>query len=182
MTDPNIHEFDSTPVDHESFRITNDGLASWAMRKLMDLRAKQAENTAIAEAERQRIADWEARVNGKFTDDIAFFESHLIQYAIHERQDANRKTIETPYGAVKSRATQDKVRVVDEPAFIEWAQDNLPAAVVTKVTASLSALKESITPEHTDTLGWIAMTANGEIVPGVVVEPSSVNYSVEVAK
>lgn len=182
MDDQNIHEFDAAPVDREQFRITNDALASWAMRKLLDLRVKQAENTAIADAERARIDEWEKRVNGRFDDDIAFFESHLIQYGIHERQDQNRKTIETPYGVVKSRMGQPKYRVVDEEAFIDWASVNLPEAVAVKMTPALSVLKDKTTIEETDTLGPVAMVDSGEIVPGVEIEQANVSYTVEVSK
>lgn len=182
MEDQNIHEFDVQPVDREQFRITNDALAAWAMRKLLDLRSKQAANTAIADAERLRIDEWEKHVNSRFDDDIAFFESHLIQYGIHQRQDEGRKTIETPYGVVKSRLGQPKYRIVDEQAFFDWAGVNLPEAIAVKMTPALSVLKDKTSVEETATLGPVAMWESGEIVPGVEVEQANVSYTVEVSK
>lgn len=187
MSNPiDVLDFDTEAAmpseERDRFQIEDDAQAAWAMRKLLSLRAKITENEKIAEAERVRIDSWLHYANAKYDGDVSYFESLLTQYAIKQREAEGRKTIDTPYGAVKSRATQPKVKVLDDDEFLKWATDSLPQAVQIKATPIVSVLKEHVTIEHTDTLGWVAMTESGEIVPGVSAEPAGVNYSVEVSK
>lgn len=183
MTEVDIHEFDvDEQPDRERFEVTDDSQAAWAMRKLLSIRKRIAENEAIADAERTRIDEWVHQANSKFQPDVAYFEALLTRYAQQQRASDDRKSIETPYGVVKSRATQDKFKVVDEDEFFKWADENLPDAVVLKRSPSLTALKKAVTVESTDTLGLVAMSEHGEIIPGVTVEPGGVNYTVEVTE
>lgn len=185
MNDPatvlDFDEDDSIIEDRERFRIEDDSQAAWAMRKLLSYRSKIAENDAIADAEHHRIEMWQQSVNAKFDHDVQYFEAILSDYARRQR-DQGRKSVDTPYGVVKTRATQDKFKVTDEEAFFKWAADNLPDAIAIKRSPSLSELKKHVTVEQTDTLGPVAITEHGEIIPGVVVEPASVSVTVEVTK
>lgn len=178
MSEPNIHEFDATEavIDRERFKIEGDKQAAWAMRKLLALREKAAENEAIADAERTRIDLWLESVNGKFESDIGYFTGILIEYATSQRAEAERKTIETPYGSVKSRIGQPKY-VYEQAELIEWASKAQPDLVRTKQEVDLTALKRlSTTPDGT------VITEDGEIVPTVFVSPATINYTVEVSK
>jgi hypothetical protein len=186
-----IHEFDpdghpmtvnTDMTGREHFQITNDDQAQWAMRKLLSYKKKIDENKSIAEAEHYRIDEWVTRVNGSFTNDVAYFEAILTHYARSQRESEDRKTIDTPYGVVKSRATQQKFRVDDAEQFFTWAHQNAPQLISIKESPNLLALKEYATAEETKTLGPVAVTTDGEIIPGVSVEPADVNYTVEVLK
>lgn len=176
-----IHDFDENPIDVEGFQIEDDASAAWAMRKLLHAEQERQKNVEVGEAEHQRIDAWLERVNSKFNRDIEFFEGLLRVYAVKQRAEG-RKTIDTPYGSVKSRQTQAKFQVHDVDQFLSWADKNCPDAITVKVSPSVSALKGLVSVEHTDTLGWVAMMDTGEIVPGVSVEPADVSYTVEVSK
>jgi hypothetical protein len=177
-----IQEFDITPTERdEHFKIVNDSQAAWAMRKLLGYQNKIEENKTIAQDELSRIDAWLEHVNSKFDSDIAYFEAILVQYARGEREGKDRKTIETPYGKVKSRLTQPKY-TVDEAEFLPWAKVHRPEWVQVVEKAALTELKKQTQIEETVTLGLIAMTPDGEIVPGVQVESAGINYSVEVDK
>ena len=178
MSEPTIHEFESTDavIDRERFKIEGDKQAAWAMRKLLALQEKATENEAIADAERTRIDLWLESVNGKFESDIAYFTAILVEYATTQRAEAERKTIETPYGAVKSRIGQPKY-IYEQSELIKWAADAQPDLVRTKQELDLTALKKlAVTAEGT------VITEDGEIVPTVFVSAATVNYSVEVSK
>jgi hypothetical protein len=187
ITDVLNYDEDSNPTrysaeDRDRFRITDDKQATWAMRKLMALRHRVEENEAVADAERLRIDEWLQYANQRYAGDIAYFEAILTMYAQQQRTTDGRKTIDTPYGAVKSRATQDKFKIVDEDVFLKWAEESLPDAIMVKRTPSVTNLKKAVTIETTETLGLVAMTEDGEIVPGVHVEAGSVSYTVEVSQ
>ena len=181
-----IHDFDinEIPDDEEyrqRFKIENDSQASWAMRKLLSIRNKVEDNESIADSERTRIDTWLYNSNHKFDKDTKYFEFVLTEYAQSQRS-AGRKSIETAYGSVKSRATQEKFLVTDEESFFAWAEQNLPEAISVKRSPSLAAIKSAVTVESTASLGLVAMTENGEIIPGVDVTAAGVNFSVEVTK
>jgi hypothetical protein len=178
MSDPKIHEFDATEavIDRERFKIEGDKQAAWAMRKLLALQEKATENEAIADAERTRIDLWLESVNGKFDSDIAYFTAILVEYGTTQRSNEDRKSIETPYGSVKSRIGQPKY-VYEQSELIEWAIQSRPALVRVKQELDLAALKNmSVTPDG------MVITEDGEIVPTVFVSPATVNYTVEVSK
>ena len=58
----------------------------------------------------------------------------------------------------------------------------MPDAITVKRSPSLAAIKSAVTVESTESLGLVAMTENGEIIPGVDVTAAGVNFSVEVTK
>lgn len=179
--DGDVMRYNTEEGSREHFHIADDAQAAWAMRKLLAFKKKIVENENAANAEYQRIDDWLNRVNSRYASDIEYFEAILMQYARVQRQSEGRKTIDTPYGMVKSRATQSKFKVENSEEFIQWASINAPQLVYIKASPNLTALKEFASAEETQTLGAVAMTEDGEIIPGVAVEPANVNYTVEVA-
>lgn len=173
-----LDEFDPAPpaayvpYDRERFRITDDGAAEWAIRKLHTLRSKMEENRRIAEAERQRIESWLEHANEALTDDAHYFEGILGEYALTQRVEADRKSITLPHGTVKTRASRRRYDVADAESFLAWARDNAPHLI--RVT---EAPKKSEFGEVLDVReGHVIDTQTGEIVPGVAAsdEPPSV--------
>jgi hypothetical protein len=181
----NINDYDDdgeTVVrDMLRFTVKDDAEASWAMRKLLNIKSKMLENEEMAKAERARIDNWLVRVNGRFETEVSYFEAILTQYARTQRQNEGRKTIDTPYGTVKSRATHSKFKVENVEEFLQWASINAPELVNIKTSPNLAALKDFASIEETQTLGSVAMTIDGEIIPGVIVDPADINFTVEVA-
>lgn len=177
---------DENPVSDDrqltNFQVTDDLQAAWAMRKLLSLKNKMTENEEIAQTEHARMDEWLIRVNGRFECDVLYFEALLTQYARNQRQAEGRKTIDTPYGVIKSRATQSKFKVEDAEQFLQWATINAPQLINIKTSPNLTALKDFASQEETQTLGPVAMTIDGEIIPGVTVDPADINFTVEVAK
>lgn len=163
------------------FSIGDDAQATWAMRRLSSVQQRAAQVSMIAEAERSRIDAWEDRQMKQFQRDENYFQGLLMEYAASERTAHDRKSIDTPYGSVKSRVSQP-VWEVDADAFLQWAKTHAPDLIRVKETPSLSDMKKFLQIEHTDTLGLVAMTPDGEIVPGVDIHPATVNYTVEVMK
>ncbi len=191
MDTQEILDFDDDPIwpsiveaeqQGEGFRISNDDEATWAMRKLLMYRKQEAEITKTAESEHQRIASWQERRMGIIDRRIDFFENILRQYASEQRTAEDRKTIDTPYGVIKSRQGQAKFVIHSKDEFLAWAETH-PEAVLYETVRKplLSALNERATVEVTPTLGPVCVY-EGEIVPGVFVEPASVNYRIEVIK
>lgn len=174
------------PVDEEgrytSFTITDDAQAAWAMRKLLQFEQEADEARRLAEAEKDRIETWLERQLSRHQHDRDYFRSILTHYAIGQRAEKDRKTIDTPYGSVKSRAGQPKITVSDLPAFLEWAKQDKPEFVRIKEDIDLTKVKAACQIENTPTLGLVAVTDDGEIVPGLNIDPATVNITIEVTK
>lgn len=168
-------------LDNTPFTVDNDRKAAWAMRKLREHRMAVAEIDAIAAAEHERIDQWRNQAVARHANDIDYFEALLTGYAAHERAANDRKSIDLPYGKVLTRATPPKF-LLDEEALLPWARENRPDWVKVVESVALSAMKADVTVEETTSLGLVAMTTEGEIVPGVAVEPGGVSIRVEVAK
>ena len=174
-TDPEI------PADRESFRIKDDAEAIWAMRKAKHFRDQIAANCNLAALERTRIDEWEERVNTRLGAEFDYFQAILIRYGREQRDSEGRKSIDTPFGVVKSRQGQPKWEVDDEE-FIAWARENSPDLVRVKEEPALAEMKKRFEVADTATLGVVAVAADGQIVPGIRVTPVGISYSVEVAK
>lgn len=177
-----LRDFDTDPVlptdeaERERWRIDGDNTAAWAMRKAAALQARIDANTAIAEAEYERVQAWLAEVNRPIEHDLAFFTGHLENYARVQRlADPERKTFRYPHGCVVSRKPPPTVEV-DEDVFVPWARGHAPELLkvdeVVKVKlATLKALQA--TDDGT------VVTADGEPLPGVTSVQPEVTFVVK---
>ena len=157
----------------ERFRVNDDGAASWAMGHYRRIKKKQDENKQIGEQEIMRIQEWLASVNETLDTNANYFESLLLDYARRMRDTDGRKTISLPYGKVSSRNNGEKWTVNPE-VFLVWANEHSPELIRIKQEPALSLIKERLT-----NLGFgKVITADGEMVPGVVVEPPKVTFTV----
>jgi hypothetical protein len=159
------------------FRVGDDKQAAWAMRKLAALEGRISTVVDIADQERERIAAWQESETAKLLRDADYFRGILTEYAASERAVNDRKSITLPHGVVKSRLGQPKWSVTDET--LEWARANSPDLIAVKESVNLSLLKTAATAEPTDSLGLVAITADGEIIPGVSIEQPQITFTIE---
>ena len=162
------------PVDRERFKIQDDWEATWAMRKIAAARTRIDEIQAIADSEVARVQEWAEQEGRESLRDLDYFEGLLIEYGIAQRT-VGRKSVSTPYGAIKSRTGQAKYVFVDKEQFLVWARTNRPDWVAVKEEPALSAMRENHVLAAAD-------PDTGEMIPGLQVEPPSVSFRVEVVK
>lgn len=166
-------EPDTGSEDRERFRIESDSQAVWAMRKLAAAKARLHDIALIAESEIARIQHWAEQQSREPMRDTAYFEGILVEYGMAQRVEG-RKTVSTPYGAIKSRTGQPKYTFTDKDEFLAWARVHRPGWVAVKEEPALSVIRsETEGPVDAET---------GEIIPGLSVDPASVSFSVEVEK
>lgn len=163
---------------HENWRITGLETAAWASRKAAAARRKQAEVTAWAEGEKDRIDAVARREAQRFEDDATFFEHHLADYLRREIADGRKtKSLELPGGTIKLTARPARLDV-DDAAFIEWAKAAGRVDLVrVKTTESLdkTALKKAATLAENG-----VVVIDGEVIPGArwEAQEDSVSFSV----
>jgi hypothetical protein len=172
----NVEEGQET---HYSFQITDLNSLNWVFRKLAALKSKEKEIKQLAEAERQRIADWERGELSTISNRLESFETMIATY--HAKQielDPKAKTISTPYGKSKSRTSKEAPEKDAEGEILYHVIENGMDDYI-KMSLKWADLKKSL--KIVEVSGEkVVVDENGAIVPGVIVKPESISYSVEV--
>lgn len=161
--------------DGAPFTITDDGAAEWALRKLAAHRAELATVQARADEEIARIDAWTKRHQARIDPHIDYFTDLLINYARQQRTEG-RKTLDLIAGVVKTTASGGGWRVADEDVLVSWL-DRVRPELVERAPRVLKAAANKVLRVAVD--GQVVDEASGELVPGVVVEPSRVTVKIE---
>jgi hypothetical protein len=163
-------EANGIPEEQEQrFTIETKDQAIWAMKKISQAKAAQAENKEAAQAEIDRINEWMNKENEKLGSGIFFFESLLREYFFKiQEADPKLKTIKLPHGKLLLRAQQSEY-TYDEAKLIPWAKDNLPEAVQIKEQLLKGPIKTYV-------------KETGEIIDGLTIEARPDKFSVEVTE
>lgn len=122
---------------------------------------------------------------------IAWHEAPLI--GLHAARLAvdpkGARSIELPHGTLRSRTpSKPSVHVVDDAAFVAWAEDNMAELVRRTPKPALDAVKRAVgdarlvvtLPEDEDAEGAVVASSTGERVPGMVARRPVTSYTVVV--
>lgn len=172
-------EIEEIQSQETNFEITDINSLNWAFRKLTALKSKEKEIKQLANVERERIAEWEKGELSSITNSTSFFESLITLY--HAKQlaeDPKAKTISTPYGKSKTRKSKEAPDKADEEVILQYVIENEMDEFI-KNSVKWADLKKSL--KIVEISGEkVVVDENGQIVPGVIVKPESISYSVEV--
>ena len=169
-----LDDFDNVEqIAREAFIVNDDSKADWAIRKLAQVRRKQAENKALAEAENKRVTEWLQTVNTSLESDATYFELCLRPYALLQRSEG-RKTVTLPHGTIKTTAGRPKVEILDEQALIDWGLASCGDIIRVKTEIDKKNLNALITEDNQ------VISTQGEIVPAVRVLPAEPSISISI--
>lgn len=179
MPELQIEDTEDINIQDETFRILDIGKLNWAFRKLTAIQAKEDEIKSLANAERDRIKQWEDKQLSSTNDSKEYLGNLVEEY--HYRtllEDPKAKTISTPYGKSKSRVSKAQPAKADDKALLDHILSNDMREFV-KEDIEWGKIKGTLKiVEHGNRL--VAIDSNGLIVPGVVIKPESISYTVEV--
>ncbi|EJV41773.1 host-nuclease inhibitor Gam family protein [Bacillus toyonensis] len=166
--------------EDSGFKIVDiDGL-NFAFRKINALKHQEAEVMALANKERERINKWVEKQLLPINNSISFFESHAKTY--HQREFANdpkKKKISTPYGSVKTRTSKEAPEAADKDLLLEYAIENdLDEAIKSEIR--WAEIKKHLKVVEVAGEKVVIDVSSGQIVPGVIVKPESIAFSIEV--
>ncbi|MEG6521101.1 host-nuclease inhibitor Gam family protein [Desulfotomaculum sp. 1211_IL3151] len=161
----------------QKFRITNLEQATWAMRKLRALSAKEDDIKKVAQAELSRIQGWMEAEIRDIDSSRQFFIGILEAY--HRglfQNDPKVKTIKTPYGRLKLTKQQLELQR-NETAIKDWAKDNKPDVLIPQEPKlDWSGLKKQLKINDDKAID----PATGEVIPGITVINREPKFTVEV--
>lgn len=161
-----IEEVRQLPEEQKTqFEITDLGAATWAFRKIRSLEKKINEVKDVAQAEIDRINEWqEKEVNG-IQQSIEYFQSLLTSYYIRGKETDARFKCSTPYGSVTSRKMQPKWET-NEETLLKWLKENEHTDLIrVKEEPALSDIKDAFKITDTGTV----VDGNGVLVDGITI-------------
>lgn len=172
-------EFD-TPEDDETrerFVIDGDRTATWALRKLAAARAEADRIKMLAQAEVDRVKEWERQALAGPGRDINFFEGLLGEYLrMLQAEGRAKKSYKLPAGTITSRKAPDVLEVTDEELFRDFAEGwNRLDLLHIKITPNKKALKEAI-DEGVALIGFLCGVTPERAIPGARIVEGDVSY------
>lgn len=160
---------------YDAFRIENDDMANWAMRKIAKARKEFAEAEQQAERERERIETWLGGKRRAKERDEEFFTGLLTAYYLPQHmEDPKRKTFKLPAGAFQVRAQQPDYQR-DDVALVKFLEEHvMPDYLEVVKKPKWAELKKRI-----EARGGIAILSDtGEAVDGIMVVPRGLKFTV----
>jgi hypothetical protein len=154
----------------------------WMMRATSHLRHLRRAERQLLDARRAFDAEID-RLERKREEIDAVFERRLEWHRRPLRDlhrallevDPTRKTVVLPYGALQSRTPQKPtMHVVERDEFVRWARDHAPDLLAVSFSPDRKAIEKAIgatlAPAAEPARGESVpiVTADGELVPGVV--------------
>lgn len=177
----NLHEFldNQEQVTNETFKVTDDSSANWALRKIKQLQDQQKETNSLAEAEIEKINTWAESENDKAQRDIDYFQGLLAEYALKKREENPKfKSMKLPNGSIKFRKQQPK---------FNYDEDLLVRSLKSIQRDDLIKVKE--VPDKTNVKKIFKVINNnlvdeetGTIIDGVTIEHREDVFKVEVSE
>ncbi|MFP7483356.1 host-nuclease inhibitor Gam family protein [Priestia filamentosa] len=173
-------EVESTEeFERYSFQITDMNSLNWVFRKLAALSAKEKDVKQLADTERERINDWENRELISICSDKNYFESLVSAYHAKQlEENPKAKTLSTPFGKSKSRASKPQPNPVDKDKLLQHVKATGMTEFI-KEEVKWGDLKKVLHIHEADGQP-VVIDESGTIVEGVEVEPSSLSFKVEV--
>lgn len=147
----------------ETFRIRDDGLASWAMRKLRFIEDDYTEKENLAKNEISRIQKWLDEEREKAEKKKFFFNNKLEEYVRYLMATSDKKGVETPFGTAKIGKQQPEWKYDDDIILKFLESENMDDYITIKKSLNKRELRKL------ERVGEEVVNENGEVVPGITV-------------
>lgn len=174
-----LHEFldEQEQVQEDSFVVDDENKANWALRKIKQYKDKIDNNNALAQAEIDKIEQWNNEVNKQAQESIDYFTSLLTSYALNKKaEDPKFKSLKLPNGRFGFRKSQPKW-VYDNDKVIETLEKaNLTDFIRVTKAPSKAEIKKAF-----DVVGdKVVNPDTGEVIEGIEIEPQDDKFNLAV--
>ncbi len=163
----------------ERFKIEDIDQLNWAFRKINALKGELDKKRELAAAEIERITMWINEEKKPIEDSINYFEFLIKEYHLKQlEENPKAKTLTTPYGKSESRASKSQPKLTDKETALNFVKENNLDEFI-KEDINWGEFKKSLSVANIDD-HQVVVDENGQAVPGIEVEPASVNFKVKV--
>jgi hypothetical protein len=129
------------------WKITDDGAADWALRKLLRAKAEVDKIRLMAQDRIDTIRQWQATVSGPPIGQVAHWRGLLEEYALRRRQETGKPSVKLPNGTLATTEHKATVEITSPEHLLAWLGKNLPLREVwCKITVEpqVSRLKDQV--------------------------------------
>lgn len=167
MTSLNEYLESQEQTEQESFKVTDDSAANWALRKIKHYQEQQEQNNALALAEIEKIEAWNKQENQKAQGSIDYFQGLLAAYALRKREtDPKFKSLKLPNGSIKFRKQQPAFKYDDDLLLQSLKKSDRADLIKVKEMPDKTAIKKAFVLQDDRLID----PETGEFVEGVTVE------------
>lgn len=159
--------------------------ADYAARRLQQTRARVGTVDALAARRIAQISEWAERERARYQPDVAYWSGRLEAFHRTARaaDEKHAKTVALPCGVeLRSQAGKIKTIIVDAGEAVAWLEQHhaaairFPPAEIDKVEVQRAFGAKAQAEKDAGT--YPAVTADGEIVPGIELVRSDVGYTI----
>lgn len=172
----NLHEYldEQENTNDDSFKVTDDSSANWALRKIKQYQEQIKSNDDLAQSEIDKINAWKDQENEKAQQSIDYFHSLLAEYAMSKREnDPKFKSMNLPNGKIGFRKRPVKWDF-DKSIVDSLKKAGLTDFIRIKEEPDKVSIKKSL-----EVVNGKAINPNtGEVVEGITIEEQSENFYV----
>jgi len=191
---------DEPPVDEETLAglATNDPepieLGSWEEVEWAFRRLARSRSALDVLATRYgemvgRIEEWYASEAAADRRTVDYLTGLIERYGVaHRQRDPKTATLRFPSGEVKTTFRREpRVDVTDEKELISWCLGHMSPEEAQRVIAQqlsirVTALREHVVIAAVSDTEDVAVTRDGEPVPGVVVKPPEITAKIQLTQ
>ena len=158
--------------EKEPFAVTDLKSAEWCMKKIADRTAQKAELQKFVADKKGELDAYLAAETRSLDTDIEFFSEKLLPWTQEQIANGKKQSVNLPSGTAGIRK-QPPEFVRDEAVLLKYAEQN--AANCVKHSVDWAELKKTFQID-----GEKAVTADGEIIPGIKVVAKEPKFYVKV--
>ena len=168
-------EYDVTIENNEAFEITDDAVAEWALKKVLEAKKEQNRLTELVNAERERLDLKQREIDKRYENETAFLLSklHLYLNSVETKKTKTQETYRLLSGKLVRKFAKQKL-VPDKVALLEWCKQNAPDCVKHTEEAMWSEVKGKFNIVGDS----VICTDTGECVTCVGVEETPATFDV----
>src|SRR5690625_2041910 len=158
--------------EDETFKITNEEQANWALRKISQLKKQIEQNNEFAEMEISKVEAWRQSENKKQQDSIDYFTGLLAEFALQKKkEDPSLKTKKLPYGKLQFRNQPSKWNV-DKAKVVKYLEETgMNDFIRVKKEPKVADIKKAFNVQN----GIVINPETGENIEGIEVEERGLN-------
>jgi phage host-nuclease inhibitor protein Gam len=176
-----LEEMEGLELNEETkqrFKVEDKEQLNWALRKLSAIDSEKKEINKVADAEMDRILQWQQKEVEVIDNRKAFFEGLVMEYAMNERtKDPEFKSVSSPYGKVTFKKQQPKWNY-DEKKLIAFLNQN---ELYDFVRVKEEPNKVEIKKQFKFTEDGRVFDMDGQEVEGITVEMQAEKLDIKVA-